>query len=178
MTVPASFQWGGQGWSWPVSGRFQFGDWPGDEAAVDALLAALRAGGATVGWLPLDGGLVANLPVWENIVLPAAWPRRQQRAQLEQRIAALLGRCERIDGDWLAQSVARLDKVARRRVGWLRQLLLAPAVLVLEPGAWPPEPALQPAVESALAECLLLALGPVPGWDVLACERLPAKESP
>lgn len=178
MSVPTSFSWADKVWSWPVPGRYQLAEWPAGEAPVDALLAALRRDGASVGWLPADGGLIANLPVWENIVLPAAWPRRRARPELEQCIAGMLAACERINPDWLAQPVAQLDWVGRQRVGWLRQLLLLPEVLVLEPSVWPPEPGLCAAVEASLADRLWLALGPLPGWTVLACESLSPEESP
>lgn len=178
MTLPSGFVWTDKGWSWPGQGAYQLGDWPADEAAVDALLAALRAANGTVGWLPADGGLIANLPVWENIVLPAAWPRRSARPELELRIAGMLAACERINPDWLAQPVAQLDRDGRQRAGWLRQLLLVPDVLVLEAAVWPPEPGLRAVVEATLADRLMLALGPIPGWTVLACQSLSPEESP
>lgn len=115
---------------------------PVDDAVIDALLAAsrLRLGAIGVGWVPAGGGLVANLPVWQNVLLATQWHAPASMAALEARVR---GWCDRLtpDSDETARLLlsmpARLDDEERCVAGWLRQLLARPKLILLEARALP-----------------------------------------
>lgn len=120
----------------PGPGRYVLGT-DADAGVIDALLVAARAqlGDAAVGWLPEDGGLLSNLPAWENLVLARQWHAPATLAELEATIGdgcARLGHDAAATARLLASPPAQLGEEQRHQVGWLRQLLLRPRLLLLE----------------------------------------------
>ncbi len=147
----------------PGPGRYVLGT-DADAGVIDTLLAAARAqlGDAAVGWLPEDGGLLSNLPAWENLVLARQWHAPATVPGLETSIA---GWCARLGHDatgtarLLASPPAQLADDERRQVGWLRQLLLRPRLLLLECAVLPPVDApLHALIDDVLADAALLVI--------------------
>lgn len=108
----------------------------------DALMAGARAalGAGAVGWVPAGGGLLANLPAWENILLATQWHAPASLPSLEARLAAWCGQLgydKAAAGHLLSRLPAYLEDDERRLVGWLRQLLARPRLVVCEQGAIP-----------------------------------------
>lgn len=147
----------------PGPGRYVLGT-DADAGVIDALLAAARAqlGDAAVGWLPEDGGLLSNLPAWENLVLARQWHAPTTLAELEATIGDW---CARLRHDatgsarLLASPPVQLADDERRQVGWLRQLLLKPRLLLLECAVLPPVDApLRVLIDDVLADVALLVI--------------------
>lgn len=144
---------------------------PGD-AAPDALLAAGRQalGEASVGWIPGDGGLLANLPAWENLLLTVQWHAPAAPAVLQQRLQGWLAACgfdAAAGRALLASAPAQLSAAQCRLLGWLRMLLLRPRLLCCEPRALAVGAAgvaLSNLLQEELPALVLVATGPVAGY--------------
>ncbi|MFZ5756942.1 MAG: hypothetical protein ACOY3X_08575 [Pseudomonadota bacterium] len=143
------------------------------EALIDELLQAARAqlGDIGTGWMPEGGGLLNNLPAWENVLLSTQWHAPAALPALEARLRAWMARLGYDDEGarlLLSQAPARLHEDERRLVGWLRQLLSRPR-LVLMAGLALPEGALGQRVLALLDEelagtALLVVDDEAPGW--------------
>ncbi len=99
-----------------------------------AIVAGLEASGLAA-VVPASGRLIANLRVWENIVLPLAYRGAPPMRELEARAGALFeefaypGETGRL----LASSLPdRLSLFERRLVAFVRAVLAEPEVLVLD----------------------------------------------
>jgi len=80
-------------------------------------------------------GLLVNLPVLENVVLPAVYHRRVDRVELADRVYKGFEACgvNQAGADVLCErAVASLDEFERRLVAVVRSLLMRPTVLVME----------------------------------------------
>lgn len=125
----------------PAAGRYTL-QLARSDAAVDNLLGSARAalGAGGVGWMPEDGGLLGNLPAWENVLLSTQWHAPAALPVLEARIAGWmprLGYDERAARTLLAQQPSRLSEDERRLIGWLRTLLARTRLVVLVGQALP-----------------------------------------
>jgi ABC-type transporter Mla maintaining outer membrane lipid asymmetry ATPase subunit MlaF len=105
-----------------------------DEAACARLVRdALRCPAAEL--LPRTGGLLSNLSVLENIVLPALYHRRIPVDRVAEQVYEAFEACDldRGQADALcARTVTDLDVLAARLVALVRSLLMRPAVLLME----------------------------------------------
>lgn len=105
-----------------------------NEAACARLVReALRCPAAEV--LPRTGGLLSNVSVLENAVLPALYHRRLPVRELADLVYGAFEACDldRAQADRLCErSVIDLDILAARTVALVRSLLMRPTVLLLE----------------------------------------------
>lgn len=103
------------------------------EAYFDALVELLPA---PLGWLPAENGLLANLRVWENLVLPGCYHHSQAPyVVMEQRLEALLGLLgfdTEETARLCASSVSQLSHRRRRLLCGVRALLSGSRVLLIE----------------------------------------------
>lgn len=131
--------------SLPGPGRYALvvGEYDDDLDLVtdDVLTAAFSMlGDDAVGWMPEEGGLLGNLPAWENILLSTQWHAPAAMSSLEARVH---GWCEQLGYDTgalrtlFSRQPAFLSEDDRRMMGWLRQMLCRPRLLVLRAGAVP-----------------------------------------
>ena len=96
-----------------------------------------------VGWVPANGGLLSNLPAWENVLLATQWHAPASLSALEARMRSWclqFGYDENGAALLLSRPPARLDEDELRLLGWLRQLLSRPKLILLEGGALPDGP--------------------------------------
>jgi ABC-type proline/glycine betaine transport system ATPase subunit len=107
----------------------------------EVLAAAYRALDInSVGWVPEDGGLLGNLPAWENILLATQWHAPAALTSLETRVREW---CKELGYDGGALSVlfsrqpALLSEEDRLLMGWLRQMMSRPQVVVMRADAIP-----------------------------------------
>jgi hypothetical protein len=105
--------------------------------------AAAAQSGLPVGWLARNGGLIANLRGWENLVLPATYHRACTAASLAPAVAHWL---ERLGYDaaarerLLAAQAATLAQSERLAIGLVRTVLAQPVLVLVESGwftRWP-----------------------------------------
>lgn len=125
----------------PAAGRYGLSSALPD-AAIDELLGNARAvlGPVAVGWMPEDGGLLGNLPAWENLLLSTQWHAPAALPALEARVEAWmprLGYDERATRVLLSQQPSRLTEDERRLIGWLRLLLTRTRLVLLAGQALP-----------------------------------------
>lgn len=156
----------------PQPGRYVLMPSAGDEL-VDELLAAARAqlGAIGVGWVPEQGGLLSNLPTWENILLSTQWHAPAALPALEARLQAWMGRLGYDPAGarlFLSRPHAQLDEDQRRLAGWLRQLLARPRLVLLAGQALPegaPGQRILELLDEELAGTALLAIDDeAPAW--------------
>lgn len=115
---------------------------PASDDLIDEMLASARAqlGAIGVGWLPEQGGLLSNLPGWENILLSTQWHAPAALSALEARLQAWMagfGYDPQRARVLLTQPQAQLEEDERRLIGWLRQLLARPKLVLLAGHALP-----------------------------------------
>lgn len=147
------------------------------EVVTDQVLAAAYhvLGNDAVGWLPEDGGLLGNLPAWENILLSTQWHAPAALPALEKRVH---GWCGHLGYDTTALAVlfsrqpSFLSDDDRRMMGWLRQLLARPQIVVLRAGALPSGrsgAALQALIDEEMGGAALLVVDEQapPGFEIL-----------
>lgn len=125
----------------PGGGRYALVP-PIHDTAIDELLDAARAvlGPAGVGWMPEGGGLLGNLPAWENLLLSTQWHAPAALSALESRLTAwmaALGYDAEGTRLLLSQQPSRLAEEDRLLVGWLRLLLVRPKLVLLAGHALP-----------------------------------------
>jgi len=85
--------------------------------------------------VPRSGGLLSNLSVLENLLLPALYHGRLSPGEAAGRIYRDFQTCglDRADADaFCARAVTELGAFDRRLAALLRSLLMRPAVLLLE----------------------------------------------
>lgn len=96
------------------------------ERFVDTLLAAV---------VPADGGLIGNLKVWENLVLPVAYHGRPDLAETEEkalRIFRGIGMSERACARICASAPGSLTRFELRAAAFVRAMLTEPEIMVYE----------------------------------------------
>lgn len=88
-----------------------------------------------VGVVPHDGGLISNLKVWENIVLPVWYHRGTDAAQVETSVVAVF-RQFGLGNDSIRGLMQRLpdqlSAVERRWVAAARAMLMEPDIMIFD----------------------------------------------
>lgn len=106
----------------------------GDAQRRQSLIGAIEASGLAA-VVPASGRLLANLKVWDNIILPLAYHGLPKTAELERRAIDLFNAFgyDAARARTIAQSMPeRLDKFERRLAAFVRALLAEPQILVLD----------------------------------------------
>ena len=85
-----------------------------------------------VTFVPRDGGLFANLNVWENIWTPVTYHRPDTEADLAWRVHTLLDQLALDAPRTAARRPAELNALERRLVGFVRAVALEPELVVIE----------------------------------------------
>jgi ABC-type transporter Mla maintaining outer membrane lipid asymmetry ATPase subunit MlaF len=102
-------------------------------ADVGALPAAERVAlQHRIGFVPASGGLQSSLNAWENISLPAAYHAPGRLDELPAQVHALLDEVGGIDDDVLAKLPEQMTLYEKRVAAYVRALLEAPELLVVE----------------------------------------------
>lgn len=96
-------------------------------AATERMLIALRRQVAVV---YRTGGLISNLKVWENLVLPLEYFSLYPPDEIEERGSAALQRVGYTGG--LMELPGHLSLYAKRQVGLARALLLDPGLVIYD----------------------------------------------
>ena len=105
-----------------------------DSAQRRAIVSQLDACGIAA-LVPASGRLIANLKVWENIVLPLAYRGAVSTSELEARAAGVfaeLGYSPEQVRDLAIRLPDQLGTLERRLVAFVRAMLAEPEVLVLD----------------------------------------------
>ena len=105
-----------------------------DPAQRQAIVSQLEACGIAA-LVPASGRLIANLKVWENIVLPLAYRGAVPTHELESRAEGLfaeLGYPPEQVRDLAARLPDQLGALERRLAAFVRAMLAEPEVLVLD----------------------------------------------
>lgn len=82
-----------------------------------------------------DGGLISNLKVLDNILLPATYHYKRSMAELERQIVGLLSECGMTEAEirtFAGKSPAHLSLLERRLAGFVRAVLLEPGTMVYD----------------------------------------------
>lgn len=86
--------------------------------------------------VPHNGGLISNLRVWENIVLPVQYHGIDVAGRLEENVARLLMQCGLEDETAVSGLLLRLpDQLSlyeKRLVGFVRAMLMAPELIIYD----------------------------------------------
>jgi ABC-type transporter Mla maintaining outer membrane lipid asymmetry ATPase subunit MlaF len=93
------------------------------------------AGTAFAAIVPADGGLIANLKVWENLVLPASYHGTPDYSALESRAAQILAQFGVAGERFEALCTAlpdHLGRYERRLCAFVRALLTEPGLMVYD----------------------------------------------
>jgi hypothetical protein len=164
--------------AWPRRGAFSL---PSGEALTDGwldqVLDAVRQSGRRTAWLPADGGLISNLSLIENCLLPVQWQERLALAELEARFTESLGRLglSANEAGRFRQRPSQASPRERQQTVFLRALMQRPEVLVIAGGAlrgkYAGEP-LDTVWPQWMSDSLLLYVGSDGPWP-----ELPAVES-
>jgi phospholipid/cholesterol/gamma-HCH transport system ATP-binding protein len=105
------------------------------ESQLSALLQNLGEQTGVV-IVPHDGGLISNLRVWENIILPVQYHCIQIAGKLEDRVAQLLVQCGLEDEAAVSNLLQRLpDQLSlyeKRMVGFVRAMLMSPELIIYD----------------------------------------------
>ena len=84
-----------------------------------------------IGFVPANGGLLSNLNAWENISLPIAYHAAEPRGALAE-VHALLNELGGVDDALLAKLPDDMTLYERRLAAYIRALLEAPDLLVVD----------------------------------------------
>ncbi len=76
------------------------------------------------------GGLINNLSVWENLVLPALYHKVSDEESIKKRVLELLNEFE-YKKDFMSK-VNELTSLERRIIGIIRGLLMKPEIIIFE----------------------------------------------
>lgn len=96
------------------------------EQLVDTALAAI---------VPVDGGLIGNLKVWENLVLPSAYHRNAKSSELEPHATRLFAEFGITGAAFEALCTTlpdHLGRFERRLCAFVRALLTEPRIIVYD----------------------------------------------
>ncbi len=94
---------------------------PAERLALNRRLAAVGP----------EGGLISNLKVWENLVLPACWTSRTGPSPFEAEARALFDELG-LDAALAGRLPGRLTGFERKAVAFIRGLLMRPDVMVFD----------------------------------------------
>jgi ABC-type transporter Mla maintaining outer membrane lipid asymmetry ATPase subunit MlaF len=85
--------------------------------------------------VPHNGGLISNLRVWENIVLPVQYHGIELAGKLEDNVAQLLEQCG-LDEDAVSELLLKLpDQLSlyeKRLAGFVRAMLMGPELIIYD----------------------------------------------
>jgi ABC-type transporter Mla maintaining outer membrane lipid asymmetry ATPase subunit MlaF len=86
--------------------------------------------------VPHNGGLISNLRVWENIVLPVQYHGIEVAGKLEDAVAQLLVQCgledETAVSGLLLKLPDQLSLYEKRLVGFVRAMLMSPELVIYD----------------------------------------------
>lgn len=86
--------------------------------------------------VPHNGGLISNLSVWENIVLPVQYHAFEIPGILEDNVMNLLLQCGLADEaaatELLLMRPDRLSLLEKRMIGFVRALLMKPELIIYD----------------------------------------------
>ncbi len=105
--------------------------------AVRAALIEQLVGTGLAAIVPADGGLIGNLKVWENLVLPAAYhgDSAPRYAELEERAASLFAQFGVAGESFEALCTTlpdHLDRFDKRLCAFVRAVLTEPRIMVYD----------------------------------------------
>jgi len=105
------------------------------DAAVRKVLVERLVETALAAIVPVDGGLIGNLKVWENLLLPSAYHRGAQSSELEQRATTLFAEFG-VSGatfETLCTTLPdHLGRFQRRLCAFVRAVLTEPRIMVYD----------------------------------------------
>jgi ABC-type transporter Mla maintaining outer membrane lipid asymmetry ATPase subunit MlaF len=105
------------------------------ESQRTALLETLGSQPGVV-TVPHNGGLISNLRVWENIVLPVQYHGLELAGQLEGNVVSLLLQCglenEAAASEMLLKLPDQLSLYEKRLVGFVRAVLMSPELIIYD----------------------------------------------
>lgn len=86
--------------------------------------------------VPHNGGLISNLRVWENIVLPVQYHDLPVAGRLEDNVVQLLLQCG-VEGEDAVSALLlklpdQLSLFEKRMVGFVRAMLMAPELIIYD----------------------------------------------
>ncbi len=86
--------------------------------------------------VPHNGGLISNLRVWENIILPVQYHGIGVAGKLEDSVVQLLSQCglegDKAISDLLLKLPDQLSLFEKRLVGFVRAMLMAPELIIYD----------------------------------------------
>ena len=86
--------------------------------------------------VPHNGGLISNLRVWENIILPVQYHGIELAGSIEDNVAQLLGQCgledEAAASGLLLKLPDQLSLFEKRLVGFVRAMLMSPELIIYD----------------------------------------------
>ena len=86
--------------------------------------------------VPHNGGLISNLRVWENIILPVQYHGIEVAGNLEDNVAQLLVQCglegETAVSELLLKLPDQLSLYEKRLVGFARAMLMSPELVIYD----------------------------------------------
>ena len=88
-----------------------------------------------VGVIWRDGGIISNLKVWENIMLPAWYHMGLKPADVEQKVIGLLlrlGSTESEVHNYMGKLPGLLPEYVRLKIGLVRAMLMDPDVMIYD----------------------------------------------
>ena len=105
------------------------------ESQRTALLQALGEQPGVV-IVPHNGGLISNLRVWENIILPVQYHGIELAGELEENVTQLLIQCgvqdEAAVSELLLKLPDQLSLYEKRLVGFVRAMLMSPELVIYD----------------------------------------------
>ncbi|MFH2135391.1 MAG: hypothetical protein ABII81_09490 [Pseudomonadota bacterium] len=86
--------------------------------------------------VPHNGGLISNLRVWENIILPVQYHGIQLPGKLEDNVSTLLDQCglsdETLVSAFMLNLPDQLSLYEKRLAGFVRAMLMGPELIVYD----------------------------------------------
>ncbi len=85
--------------------------------------------------VPHNGGLISNLRIWENIILPVQYHGIEVAGELEDNVGQLLSECG-VEGPAASELLLKLpDQLSlyeKRLVGFVRAMLMSPELIIYD----------------------------------------------
>lgn len=112
------------------------------ESGCFGLLSSCRKrfGEQGCAWVSLDGALISNLRVWENILLTSGMQRPYSPKDVYGPVCALLERSGMVaqseQSRWLAETVNRVSGKDRLRIALIRAIMQSPRLAFMEMPVW------------------------------------------